>query len=58
MLIAALQEISRGTEKNLMQVLNYKYILQNVKDFLVLIDFKGYFVKVYFLRTLFFNFLI
>jgi len=35
MLIAALQEILRGTEKNQMQVLNYKYILENVKDFLV-----------------------
>jgi len=35
MLIAALQEILRGTEKNQLQVLNNKYILQNVTKFWV-----------------------
>jgi len=34
MLIAALQEILRGTEKNQLQDLNNKYILQNVTAFL------------------------
>jgi len=57
MLIAALQEILRGTEKNQLQVLNNKYILQNVKDFLVFNRVSRLFCQSILFKNPFFQFL-